>query len=181
MPPERFYQYAIIRPALIAVSQQTSDTPPNIASLDCSREESSRIRCSLQADENRSITTFRSARPIAGNLMYKNGFPSYSVAFVARRQIPLLAATMKPAKAMDTVGLVIAGRGTFRQHPKRRRSRTRIAPNSEATPRMWTRFTQPYVHTPDSRIAWPRAEASSQARNSYKRSTGYVICARDRR
>jgi hypothetical protein len=43
------HQYPIMRPALMAVSQQRSETPPITASLNSSREESSRILCSFQA------------------------------------------------------------------------------------------------------------------------------------
>src|SRR6202162_3272726 len=97
-----------------------------------------------------------------------NGLPTYSVAFVASRQMPLTAAMTKPVVATGTVGLLIAGRATLRHRPTRRRSRISTEPKSVATPRMWTRFTTPYVHTPDSRIAWPRAEACNHAMNSYK-------------
>src|SRR5580700_3880349 len=97
-----------------------------------------------------------------------NGLPTYSVAFVASRQMPLTAAITKPAVATRIVGLLIAGRATLRHRPISRKSRISTKPNRLATPRMWTRFTTPYVHTPDSRIAWPRVEACNHAMNSYK-------------
>src|SRR6202051_3286136 len=97
-----------------------------------------------------------------------NGLPTYSVAFVASRQMPLTAAMTKPVVATGTVGLLIAGRAALRHRPTSRRSRISTEPNSVATPRMWTSFTAPYVHTPDSRITWPRAEACNHAMNSYK-------------
>src|SRR5580658_3885439 len=100
----------------------------------------------------------------------------YSVALVASRPTPLITAITKPAAATGTVGLLMAASVTLRQSPNSRRSRTRTAPKSEATPRIWTRFTTPYIHTPDSRIAWPIAEPCSHAMNSYRRSSRLALC-----
>src|SRR5437660_7101677 len=105
-----------------------------------------------------------------------NGLPTYSGAFVARRHTPLVAATVKPVPAMGTVGVVMEASEMFRQTPSNRRSMTRTEPKSDATPKMWTRLTTPYVHTPDSRMAWPSVEPCSHAMNSYKKdSRGYYL------
>src|SRR5262245_7869068 len=99
-----------------------------------------------------------------------NGFPAYSVPFVASMHVPLAAAIAKPIAAIGTVGREMAVRATFRQNPINRRSRTRTAPNREETPRMWMRLMTPYAHTPDERTAWPSDDDCSHARRSYTMS-----------
>ena len=81
--PCHSHQYAIMRPAVIAVSQHASDMPPKTANMPCSRVVSSRYRCCFQAGTQFKSATFTRPNPIAGNLMYKNGLPTYSVVFVA--------------------------------------------------------------------------------------------------
>ena len=46
----KLHQYAIIRPALIAVSQQKSEIPPNTANVFCSRDDRVRVRCLPASD-----------------------------------------------------------------------------------------------------------------------------------
>src|SRR5690349_8351541 len=93
------YQYPIIRPAVIAVSQQASDIPPNNANLAFSRNERARLLCCFQAVREFRATTFSTPALIAVNLMYRNGLPTYSVAFVASRHTPLATAIAKPVAA----------------------------------------------------------------------------------
>ena len=63
------HQYPIMRPAAIAVSQQTREMPPNTAKVACSRGESSRRVCCFQAETRLSAMTLTSPKLIAGNLM----------------------------------------------------------------------------------------------------------------
>src|SRR5262245_40163538 len=63
------YQYPIIRPAVIAVSQQKRETPPATANCDCSRGDRSRVLRSFQPDKEFKTRMFNRPRPIAGNLM----------------------------------------------------------------------------------------------------------------
>ena len=65
----KLHQYAIIRPALIAVSQQKSEIPPNTANVFCSRDDRVRVRCCRHAGRQFRVITFRRPKPIAGNLM----------------------------------------------------------------------------------------------------------------
>src|SRR5262245_38644683 len=104
------HQYPIIRPAVIAVIQHNRDMQPATASCERSRADGSRVALSLQAVSRVKTATFVRPSAIAGNLMYMNGLPMYSVALVASRQTPLAAATAKPATAMGTAGSEMAER-----------------------------------------------------------------------
>src|SRR5215831_9904301 len=106
----RIHQYPIIRPAMIAVSQHKRETPPATANCNCSRDVRFRTLRSFQAGRKFRRTTFKSPRPMAGNLMYRNGLPMYSVALVASRQTPLVTAMKNPDAASGIAGSVTAAR-----------------------------------------------------------------------
>src|SRR5262245_13817885 len=63
------HQYPIIRPAVIAVSHETSETPPITASCRRSLAVNSRSRRARHAGDRLSTSAFSSPTPIAGNLM----------------------------------------------------------------------------------------------------------------
>ena len=61
-----------------------------------------------------------------------NGFPTYSVPFVASMQRPLVAAITNPVAATGTVGrAMVEDCDAYARNPSRRRSRTRTEPKSD--------------------------------------------------
>ena len=73
---------------------------------------------------------FSSRMPMAGNLIDKNGLPTYSEALVEIRQAPLSAAIVNPVAASGTVGAAIAASGARsrdRASADRERGRCRTA------------------------------------------------------
>ena len=82
------HQYAIIRPATMAVSQQVDEIPPMTASCRCSLEDNSRVSRARHAGKRLVRIALRSASGIAVNLINRNGLPTYSVAFADSRPAP---------------------------------------------------------------------------------------------
>src|ERR1051326_1118426 len=121
-----------MRPAIIAVNQEKSERPPMAASCECSRVESSRVRCAFHADNRLSTITFIMPKPMAENLIHRKGLPAYSVALVAKRQMPLIAAVQNPVAAIGTVGIVMAANGMPFQTPNNLKSKTSTAPKSRS-------------------------------------------------
>src|SRR4030095_16995645 len=113
------------RPEEIAVSHDSSEIAPKTDSICRSDFVISLVSRAFQAGIRLRIATLTTPRKIAGNLISRNGLPTYSLPFVVIRQTPLVTATMKPAVAMGTVGRVIAPRGPPRQNHMSRKSRQR--------------------------------------------------------